>query len=87
VSSEQAAGARSGKGGYDMSCEPLIDAERAAVILGLHSKTVKRLAQVGRLPGFKIGRVWRFRESSLDEWVRQGLECSRHSSPRERKGH
>lgn len=68
-----------------MSCEPLIDAERAAEILKLHSKTVKRLAQAGRLPGLKIGRVWRFRESSLDAWLRLQLECSRHPSPQERE--
>ena len=74
------------KGGKGMSCEPLIDAQRAAEILQLHSKTVKRRAQAGRLPGLKVGRVWRFRESSLDAWVRQEIECSRHPSPQERDG-
>jgi excisionase family DNA binding protein len=55
-------------------CEPLIDAERAAQLLKLHPKTVKRLVQKGRLPGFRIGRVWRFRESSLDVWMRSQLD-------------
>lgn len=55
-------------------CEPLIDAERAAEILKLHPKTVKRLVQEGQLPGFRIGRVWRFRESSLDDWMRSQLQ-------------
>jgi excisionase family DNA binding protein len=65
-----------------MRCEPLIDAERAAELLQLHPKTVKRLAQQGVLPGMKIGRVWRFRESSLDAWMAAGLQCSRHPSPK-----
>lgn len=55
-------------------CEPLIDVEAAATILKLHPKTVKKLAQQGRLPAFKIGRkAWRFRESTLDAWVRSKL--------------
>src|SRR5207237_2681319 len=37
-------------------CEPLITADRAAELLKLHPKTVKRLAQAGELPGMKIGR-------------------------------
>ena len=57
-------------------CEPLIDAERAGEILKLHPKTVKRMAQEERLPGFKIGKVWRFRESSLDAWLRSQLQLS-----------
>jgi excisionase family DNA binding protein len=63
-------------------CEPLITAEGAARLLRLHPKTVKRLAQAGQLPGMKIGRVWRFRESSLDAWMAAKLDSSRHPSPR-----
>jgi len=62
-------------------CEPLIDAERAAELLQLHPKTVKKLAQSGVLPGTKIGRVWRFRESSLDAWMSARLQCCGHPSP------
>ncbi len=63
-------------------CEPLIDAERAAELLQLHPKTVKKLAQAGALPGMKIGRVWRFRESSLDAWMSARLEYSCHPGPK-----
>jgi excisionase family DNA binding protein len=63
--------------------EPLIDAERAGELLRLHPKTVKRLAQMGELPGMKIGRLWRFRESSLDAWMSARLQCCGHPSPRE----
>lgn len=63
-------------------CEPLIAADRAAELLKLHPKTVKRLAQAGELPGMKIGRVWRFRESSLDAWMSAQIQCSRHPSPK-----
>ncbi len=63
-------------------CEPLVDARRAAELLQVHPKTVKRLAQEGVLPGLKIGRVWRFRESSLDAWMSERLKCCGHPSPK-----
>jgi excisionase family DNA binding protein len=63
-------------------CEPLITADRAAELLKLHPKTVKKLAQAGELPGMKIGRVWRFRESSLDAWMSARLQCCCHPSPK-----
>lgn len=63
-------------------CEPLVTADRAAELLQLHPKTVKRLAQAGEVPGMKIGRVWRFRESALDAWMCAQLKSSGHSSPK-----
>lgn len=57
-------------------CEPLIDCNRAAEIMGLHPKTVKLLAQAGKIPGLKVGSVWRFRESALDEWISLHLKSS-----------
>ena len=54
--------------------EPLIDAQQAARILKLHPVTVREMAARHELPGLKIGEVWRFRASSLDEWVTRQLE-------------
>jgi excisionase family DNA binding protein len=66
--------------------EPLIDAQQAAQILRLHPVTVREMAARRELPGLKIGRVWRFRASSLDAWVSSQLELSCHSqSPTEKK--
>ena len=65
-----------------LMCEPLIDADRAAELLRLHPKTVKKMAQSGVLPGMRLGRVWRFRESSLDAWMAERLQCCRHPSPK-----
>jgi len=42
------------------TCEPLVTADRAAELLKLHPKTIKKMAQAGELPAMKIGRVWRF---------------------------
>jgi excisionase family DNA binding protein len=64
-----------------MTCEPLIDANEAATLLRVHPKTVKRLAADGTLPGMRIGKVWRFRASSLDVWMASQLQCSRRPCP------
>ena len=56
--------------------EPLIDAAEAARILRLHPVTVREMAARGSIPGLKIGKAWRFRASSLDEWVTRQLESS-----------
>ena len=61
-----------------MNCEPLIDAEAAGRLLGVHPKTVKRFAQAGTIPGMRIGKLWRFRASSLDAWARVQIDSNRH---------
>src|SRR5271167_1095894 len=65
-------------GGKPMNAaiEPLIDAAQAARILRLHPVTVREMASRGFIPGLKIGKVWRFRASSLDKWVTRQLESS-----------
>ena len=36
---------------------------------GVNPTTVYRLAQRGRLPGFKVGNQWRFSPSMLESWI------------------
>lgn len=31
--------------------------------------TLYRLAKKGQIPGFKVGVLWRFKKSSIDEWI------------------
>lgn len=45
--------------------EPLVDSRTAAPALGVHYKTLERMARRGEVPGFKIGRSWSFRLSLL----------------------
>jgi excisionase family DNA binding protein len=76
----------SGVRSMDATIEPLIDAAQAARILSLHPVTVREMASRGAIPALKIGKVWRFRASSLDEWITGRLESSCHQlSPEERK--
>ena len=54
--------------------EPLLDSQAAAALLGIHPKTLQRLARRGVVPGHRIGDLWRFRASELDRWWRSGVE-------------
>jgi excisionase family DNA binding protein len=51
--------------------EPLLDSEEAAALLKIHPKTLQKLARNGEVSAIHIGKLWRFRASALDEWVRK----------------
>ena len=53
--------------------EPLLDTPQAAALLGIHPKTLQKLARAGMVPGHRIGDLWRFRASELDTWLRTGI--------------
>ena len=59
--------------------EPVLDTNEAAGLLKIHPKTLQRMARSGRVPAFRIGDLWRFRASALDEWLRSEVSCKRHS--------
>jgi excisionase family DNA binding protein len=47
-----------------------LTAEEAAGYLGISMSNLYTLAQQGRIPGNRLGKMWRFSEHTLDEWVR-----------------
>jgi len=48
----------------------------AARFLRLHPKTVKRMARLGQIPGYRLGRRWFCRPSDLDGLLRSGVSSS-----------
>ena len=40
-----------------------------STMLRIHPFTVTRLAREGKLPGFKVGGIWRFRRDEFEEWI------------------
>ena len=48
-----------------------LTAEEVAEYLRLPLSTVYKLVQDKRLPGFKVGRHWRFRREAFQEWIKQ----------------
>ena len=49
--------------------EPLIDTEEAAALLQIHPKTLQRMARGGKVKGYQLGKLWRFRASDLVKCV------------------
>jgi len=45
--------------------------DEIAAELHVHRITIYRLLKAGKIPGFKVGRVWRFRANEVREWVEQ----------------
>jgi excisionase family DNA binding protein len=53
--------------------EPLLDTDEAAAIIRIHPKTLQKLARRGVIRAIQIGKVWRFRASTLEEWIQEKL--------------
>lgn len=49
--------------------EKILTADEVAVILRVLPKTVRVLLKDGKLPGVKVGRVWRIREEALKDYL------------------
>lgn len=54
--------------------ERLLNREEAAERLGLSPVTVGNMLRAGRLPGVKLGRLWRIRDADLDAYIRELAE-------------
>jgi excisionase family DNA binding protein len=55
-----------------MNSEPWVTAIDVARHLGVVKDTVYRWRERKGLPAHKIGRLWKFQLSEVDEWVRAG---------------
>ena len=51
--------------------DQILTLKEVAEYLKLAEKTAYRLAAEGKLPGFKVGGSWRFKESDIESWIEQ----------------
>jgi len=58
---------------YGTAPERLIDSEEAAAIIGIHPKTLQKMARRGQIRGVHVGKLWRFRASTIEEWIKREL--------------
>jgi excisionase family DNA binding protein len=66
------------KGNDPPGIERPITSKEASQVLGVHPRTIKRMARDGKVPGhFRFGR-WYFYASELDCWMRMELNSARH---------
>jgi len=52
--------------------EPWLSADDIAVHLGVTKDTVYAWIAEKGMPAHKIGRLWKFQTSEIDDWVRRG---------------
>ena len=58
--------------GREMKPEPWISLEEIAQHLGVSQDTVHRWIRHRGMPAHKVGRLWKFQITEVNEWVRAG---------------
>lgn len=53
--------------------------EEASKYLRIPLSTLYKLAQDGKIPCQKVGRHWRFRKETIDNWLDQNMNLSKNS--------
>ena len=49
--------------------DQILTLKEVADYLKLAEKTAYKLAAAGKLPGFKVGGSWRFKQTDIDQWI------------------
>ena len=49
----------------------LLTISEVAEFLQMNSMTVYSWVKDGKIPAFKIGKVWRFRKTEIDKWLKK----------------
>ena len=49
--------------------DEILTLKEVADYLKLAEKTAYRLAAEGKLPGFKVGGSWRFKQADIESWI------------------
>lgn len=52
--------------------EPWVTMKEVQDYLGVRRETVTQWINKRGLPAYKVGRLWKFKISEIDEWVRSG---------------
>jgi excisionase family DNA binding protein len=55
-----------------MRPEPWVSLEAIAGHLSVSTDTVHRWIRAQKIPAHRVGRMWRFKVSQVDEWVQAG---------------
>jgi len=53
----------------DLSMNKWLTLEQIAEYLQMSTSSIYKMAQVGKIPAYKVGRQWRFKKEEIDAWV------------------
>lgn len=49
--------------------DEILTMREVAAYLKIKEKTAYRLAAEGKIPGFRVGGSWRFRQQDIESWI------------------
>lgn len=59
--------------GRPIHIEPMYDSHEVASQCKVSEKSLQRWARSGKIPAVKLGKLWRFRKSAIDEWMNRRM--------------
>jgi len=65
--------------------EPWVAVDKVARHLGVAKDSVYRWIETKSLPAHRVGRLWKFKLSEIDEWVHAGGAGQDHDNKRKEK--
>ncbi len=54
-----------------LNTKEVLTLREVAEYLGVHTSTIYKYAQQGKIPAFKIGSDWRFKKTHIDQWIEE----------------
>ncbi len=68
--------------------ERWLSVEEIATHLGISKETVYRWLDRGKIPAHRVGKLWKFRSSEVDQWVLDGeaSDLKKRAQPAKAKG-
>lgn len=51
--------------------DDILDFDEACALLKIGKGTMYKSVRSGKIPAFKVGKVWRFKKDMLDAWARE----------------
>jgi excisionase family DNA binding protein len=49
--------------------DQVLTVKEVAEYLKVNDRTVYRMAAAGKIPAFKVGSSWRFKQSEIEKWI------------------
>lgn len=65
----------------DNSLEKWVTLKELQEYLGVGRETILAWISKRNMPAYKVGRLWKFKISEVDEWVRSGAASDKQDGP------
>ena len=60
--------------------DQIMTVRQVADYLKVNERTVYRMASASKIPAFKIGTSWRFKESEIEKWIVENNNAEANNS-------